>query len=98
MKITPIIRKSGRHWVIDRGPNKAMPCCNTKAEAERLLALSEKWEKKSCYVYVNGKQILAKVVNTAIVYGKTGLVDMLAVRFDNTTYWWPADAVEEEIK
>jgi hypothetical protein len=97
MKPTPIIRKSGRDWVIDRGPNKAMPCCKTKAEAEQLLACAEKWQGKkvSVTLRLSNKTISGRVVNTGIFYKGGCLVDMLAVRRHRSTYWLPAADCEE---
>ena len=66
MKVKPIIRKSGKHWVIDRGPHKAMPCCETKTEAEQLLACSELW---------TGKQVSAQRHGSAeIICGRVAIL------------------------
>lgn len=94
-KIQPIIRKSGRHWVIDRGPGKAMPCCDTKAEAEQLLALSERWENKAARVNIQGHIVTARVVNTAILYRGKQPLSMLALRWNKETRWFPETDCEE---
>ena len=97
-KIQPVILKSGRHWVIDRGPNKAMPCCDTKEEAERLLALSEKWEKKMALTIIHGHIVKSKVVNTAVLHDNGHFANMLALRWNASTYWVPEIDCEEVIQ
>lgn len=94
-KIQPVIRKSGRHWVIDRGPGKAMPCCDTKAEAEQLLALSEKWENKAARTFLHGHVVESKVVNTAVLHHENHFANMLALRWQGSTYWVPEIDCEE---
>lgn len=97
MKVKPVIRKSGKHWVIDSGPHKAMPCCETKAEAEQLLACSELWIGKQVSAQRHGSAeiICGRVVNTAVLHEGEILVDMLAVRQQKSTYWVPAKDCKE---
>lgn len=94
-KVQPIIRKSGRDWVIDRGPHRAMPCCRTKAEAARLLALSERWEKKKARTFLHGHVVESKVVNTAVLTHENHFANMLALRWQGSTYWVPEIDCEE---
>lgn len=90
----PIIRKSGRHWIIDRGPGKTSPCLETKKDAERLLALAS-WEKKTVRFLLKGEQVEGKVVNTALLHKESGTQDMLAVRVNGSTYWIKLELIEE---
>lgn len=89
------IYRSGKHWVIDYVPNRAKPCCETKENAERLLALSS-WEKRHVLFTLNGELTCGRVTNVGLVYGQDGSIrEMLAVRNNGMTYWIPQDTVRE---
>lgn len=97
----PVIRKSGRHWIIDCGPGKASPCLNTKEDAERLVLLMP-WMKKAVCFVLNGREVEGKVVNTALLHEQEGetetVIDMLGVRVDGSTYWVRMSNIKEAAK
>ena len=94
----PEIRKSGRHWIIYRGPNKASPCCATKEEAEQLLQLSKR-ERTVVSFILDDVRVQGNVTNCGLLHEKGELIEMLAVRISKgaykETYWVPASECEE---
>lgn len=97
-KLPPVVRDRNGYYIIDRGPGVARPILGSREEAERLLAMEEKWHGKRVLFWLKGTARTGRVTNTALSYedhNGMGPVEKVQIACNGSAYWEYAANVEE---
>ena len=92
-----VYEKNGE-WLMEttnnRGGNASAAVCKTREEAERLMGLADKWERKEVCTVGHGLPVIGRVVNCGLLHHGDGLVDVLYIRWRGCVYAREAELCE----